>query len=215
MLHLSSPLATLLHLYSFSSPPCTHTENAWILTREKLAPGTVLQKAYGVLDKFKLSRTFFVKTDQNSCEIAEAAENTSENSAASPNKTKPQKQKAGQKKGGDQSSGREEEVKEEASPAAVPAVVAPAAVAAAIESKKPIVAVPVPEVIADQKVVAEQKVSALVVEQKQPIVPAAVPAIAAAPIVADHKVTQPIVADHVVVPQQSVVSDVKAVPTIV
>ena len=42
------------------------------MTREKLAPGTVLQKAYGILDKYKLSRTFFVKTDQNSCEIAEA-----------------------------------------------------------------------------------------------------------------------------------------------
>lgn len=49
-------------------------ENAWILTRDKLAPGTVLQKAYGILDKYKLSRTFFVKTDQNSCEIAEAAD---------------------------------------------------------------------------------------------------------------------------------------------
>lgn len=52
---------------------CYFTENAWILTREKLAPGTVLQKAYGVLDKYKLSKTFFVKTDQNSCAIAEAA----------------------------------------------------------------------------------------------------------------------------------------------
>lgn len=37
-----------------------------------MAPGTVLQKAYGILDKYKLSRSFFVKTDQNSCEIAEA-----------------------------------------------------------------------------------------------------------------------------------------------
>lgn len=59
---------------------CVVAENAWILTREKLAPGTVLQKAYGVLDKYKLSKTFFVKTDQNSCAIAEAAPNeTNEN----------------------------------------------------------------------------------------------------------------------------------------
>lgn len=35
--------------------------------------GTALQKAYGVLDKYKLSRYFFSKTDQNDCYIAEAA----------------------------------------------------------------------------------------------------------------------------------------------
>lgn len=51
------------------------TENAWIMTREKLAPGTVMQKAYGVLDKYKLSKSYFRKTDQNSCAIAEAAPN--------------------------------------------------------------------------------------------------------------------------------------------
>lgn len=59
-------------MWSCSSLGIINTQNAWILTREKLAPGTVLQKAYGILDKYKLSRTFFVKTDQNSCEIAEA-----------------------------------------------------------------------------------------------------------------------------------------------
>lgn len=37
--------------------------------------GTTLQKAYGVLDKYKLSRYFFSKTDQNDCHIAEAANN--------------------------------------------------------------------------------------------------------------------------------------------
>lgn len=37
------------------------------MTRDRLAPGTVLQEAYGVLDKFKISRTFFVKTDQSDC----------------------------------------------------------------------------------------------------------------------------------------------------
>ncbi|KZC05232.1 PREDICTED: apolipoprotein D-like [Dufourea novaeangliae] len=44
-----------------------HTQNAWVMTRERLAPGTVLQQAYAVLDKYKISRTFFVKTDQDDC----------------------------------------------------------------------------------------------------------------------------------------------------
>lgn len=30
--------------------------------------GPGMQRAYGVLDKFKVSRTFFIKTDQTSCE---------------------------------------------------------------------------------------------------------------------------------------------------
>lgn len=40
------------------------------MTRERLPSGTTLQKAYGILDKFKISRTFFVKTDQEGCAIA-------------------------------------------------------------------------------------------------------------------------------------------------
>lgn len=48
------------------------SENAWIMTRQRLAPGTVLQRAYGVLDRFKINRAFFVKTDQAECHIAEA-----------------------------------------------------------------------------------------------------------------------------------------------
>ncbi|CAH0562310.1 unnamed protein product [Brassicogethes aeneus] len=47
-----------------------HAQSAWLMTRERLAPGPVLQKAYGVLDKFKISRTFFVRTDQEGCAIA-------------------------------------------------------------------------------------------------------------------------------------------------
>jgi apolipoprotein D and lipocalin family protein len=47
-----------------------HAQSAWVMTRERLPPGTVLQRAYGVLDKFKISRTFFVKTDQEGCAIA-------------------------------------------------------------------------------------------------------------------------------------------------
>lgn len=39
----------------------------WVYTRERNPSGPVLQHAYGVLDKFKISRTFFVKTDQTNC----------------------------------------------------------------------------------------------------------------------------------------------------
>ncbi|CAL7943778.1 unnamed protein product [Xylocopa violacea] len=54
-------------LWSCSGIGPFHTQNAWVMTRERLAPGTVLQQAYGVLDKYKISRTFFVKTDQEDC----------------------------------------------------------------------------------------------------------------------------------------------------
>lgn len=43
------------------------------MTRERLAPGTVLQQAYGILDKYKISRTFFVKTDQSDCMFTDPA----------------------------------------------------------------------------------------------------------------------------------------------
>lgn len=36
--------------------------------------GPVLQAAYGVLDKYRISRTFFVTTDQNDCETKGEAE---------------------------------------------------------------------------------------------------------------------------------------------
>lgn len=54
----------LLHFVYFPK-----TENAWVLTRERLAPIAVMQAAYGVLDRFKISRTFFVKTNQADCTI--------------------------------------------------------------------------------------------------------------------------------------------------
>ncbi|XP_075210896.1 apolipoprotein D-like isoform X2 [Lycorma delicatula] len=60
-------------VWSCSGLGPVNTQSAWVMTRERLAPGTVLQKAYGVLDKYKISRTFFVKTDQADCAIAEAA----------------------------------------------------------------------------------------------------------------------------------------------
>lgn len=48
--------------------PFGHTESAWVMTRERLPPGPIIQRAYGVLDKFKISRTFFIETDQKDCE---------------------------------------------------------------------------------------------------------------------------------------------------
>lgn len=48
--------------------PIGHTESAWVFTRERLAPGPVMQQAYGILDKYRISRTFFVKSEQKDCE---------------------------------------------------------------------------------------------------------------------------------------------------
>lgn len=49
-------------------------ESVWILTRERKPEGPVLQAAYGVLDKYKISRVFFVKTDQVNCETEPEAQ---------------------------------------------------------------------------------------------------------------------------------------------
>lgn len=38
------------------------------MARERIPRGEVLQAAYGVFDKYKMNRSFFVKTDQTSCE---------------------------------------------------------------------------------------------------------------------------------------------------
>ncbi|XP_030748329.1 apolipoprotein D-like [Sitophilus oryzae] len=47
-----------------------NTQSAWLMTRERIPDVTTLQKAYGVLDQFKINRTFFLKTDQEGCAIA-------------------------------------------------------------------------------------------------------------------------------------------------
>lgn len=44
------------------------SESVWVMTRERIPPGPILQAAYGVLDNFKISRSFFIKTDQENCE---------------------------------------------------------------------------------------------------------------------------------------------------
>jgi hypothetical protein len=49
------------------------TESAWLLARQRKPPGTVLQKAYGVLDAYGLPRNYFVETSHNECEIAAVA----------------------------------------------------------------------------------------------------------------------------------------------
>lgn len=44
-------------------------ENTWLLTRDRLPSLSVMQNAYAVLDRYKISRTFFVKTNQADCTI--------------------------------------------------------------------------------------------------------------------------------------------------
>jgi apolipoprotein D and lipocalin family protein len=43
------------------------------LARERKPPGTVLQKAYGILDAYGLPRNYFVETNQDNCEIVSDA----------------------------------------------------------------------------------------------------------------------------------------------
>lgn len=47
-------------------------ESAWLFTRDREANGPVLQRAYGILDRFRISRTFFVKSDQGNCDTMPA-----------------------------------------------------------------------------------------------------------------------------------------------
>ncbi|KAG7310786.1 hypothetical protein JYU34_003607 [Plutella xylostella] len=56
-------------VWSCSGIGPVHTQNAWVLTRARIAPTNVMQAAYGVLDKYKISRAFFVKTNQADCNI--------------------------------------------------------------------------------------------------------------------------------------------------
>ncbi|XP_049776912.1 apolipoprotein D-like [Schistocerca cancellata] len=52
--------------------PIVNRQNAWIMTRERLPPSPVLQRVYGILDDYKMRRTFFVKTDQENCDYVAA-----------------------------------------------------------------------------------------------------------------------------------------------
>ncbi|XP_012286567.1 apolipoprotein D isoform X4 [Orussus abietinus] len=72
-------------LWSCSGIGPVHTQNAWLMTRQRLPSGEVLQKAYGVLDKYKISKTFFVKTDQEDCAyLASLPESSSKSPAPAP-----------------------------------------------------------------------------------------------------------------------------------
>lgn len=44
-----------------------HTVNTWILTRERNPPVAVLEKAYSILDKTRISRAFLIRTNQRDC----------------------------------------------------------------------------------------------------------------------------------------------------
>ncbi|KAI4494135.1 hypothetical protein M0802_009169 [Mischocyttarus mexicanus] len=54
-------------LWSCSGIGPINAQNAWVMTRERNAPGSILHMAYGVLDKYKISKAFFVKTNQEDC----------------------------------------------------------------------------------------------------------------------------------------------------
>ncbi|CAH2233437.1 apolipoprotein D-like [Pararge aegeria] len=56
-------------MWSCSGIGPVHIQNAWILTRDRLAPPLVMQYAYSVLDRYHISRTFFVKTNQADCNV--------------------------------------------------------------------------------------------------------------------------------------------------
>ncbi|KYN19620.1 PREDICTED: apolipoprotein D-like [Trachymyrmex cornetzi] len=70
-----------------------HAQNAWVMTRERVPSGKVLQKAYGVLDKYKISKTFFVKTDQAECAYLDSTEESEEPEKEKPEKSEKQKQR--------------------------------------------------------------------------------------------------------------------------
>ncbi|KPJ09407.1 Apolipoprotein D [Papilio machaon] len=66
---LDTDYDTYAVMWSCSGIGPVHIQNAWVLTRERLAPQMVMQKAYTALEKCKVSRTFFVKTNQEDCYI--------------------------------------------------------------------------------------------------------------------------------------------------
>lgn len=57
------------HLPTLNDTLIISTASTWVLARERLPPGPVMQRAYGVLDKFRINRSFFVKTIQEDCVI--------------------------------------------------------------------------------------------------------------------------------------------------
>ncbi|XP_066158011.1 apolipoprotein D-like [Euwallacea fornicatus] len=69
---LDTDYDTYAVIWSCSGLGPLNTQNAWLMTRERIPDSPTLQKAYGVLDRYKINRSFFVKTDQEGCTIAAA-----------------------------------------------------------------------------------------------------------------------------------------------
>lgn len=49
-------------------------DNAWVYTRKRNPTATTMNKVYETLDRFQISRTFFLKTDQKDCALGGAFE---------------------------------------------------------------------------------------------------------------------------------------------
>ncbi|XP_058449438.1 apolipoprotein D-like [Malaya genurostris] len=70
VLVLGTDYTTYAVLYSCSNVgPFGHTVSAWLMTRERVPQAKTMFRAYEVLNKFGISRTFFVKTNQVDCII--------------------------------------------------------------------------------------------------------------------------------------------------
>ncbi|KAK0171216.1 hypothetical protein PV328_008967 [Microctonus aethiopoides] len=54
-------------LYSCNNFGPAHTESLWIMTRNRLPSSETLQKAYAVLDAYKISKSYMITTDQTEC----------------------------------------------------------------------------------------------------------------------------------------------------
>jgi hypothetical protein len=74
--------------------PFGHTESAWLLSRAVVPSGSVLQAAYGVLDKYKINRSFFVKTDQADCVVLPPPQEAVDTTAATVAKNEAAPEKA-------------------------------------------------------------------------------------------------------------------------
>jgi apolipoprotein D and lipocalin family protein len=55
------------YLDIFSSLLSWFLGNAWILTRSRTPSLKTMEKAYSILDKFSISRAYFIRTDQKNC----------------------------------------------------------------------------------------------------------------------------------------------------
>ncbi|XP_011639852.1 apolipoprotein D-like [Pogonomyrmex barbatus] len=128
-----------------------HAQNAWVMTRERIPSGKVLQQAYGVLDKYKISKTFFVKTDQSECayldapptEEPEKAEATEKPVAAPAQKRKQKPAESNESRSAISLNDAETEIKEEEAEAGITGENAPS---------------DIPKIIAEESVKLEQPV---------------------------------------------------------